>query len=123
MSDTLANGDGIVEARHHAGGMLRRASEEGLPYDVRHFFGLVAGTPAAGWHGSLARLADLVDGTCANVAPSSAPWFECSECHGRITVTDVAYEEPTTWKADGTGTVPAFCPVCGRRILWDEEGD
>lgn len=116
---TDLSGTGVMDARIAAGRTLARAADAGLPHDLRRFLGTVAGSPEAGWPEIVRRMGSLVDGTCTNVAPPDSPWFECSECHGSVIVTNVTYEEPTTWQADGTGTVPTFCPVCGRRIVWD----
>lgn len=121
MSDDAISGADIVDARRLAGRVLRRATVTGTPMNVRHFLGIVAGVPESSWSAIDDRLATLVDATCANVADPRSPYFECSECHGRMKVEDVAYEEPIVWERDGTGTVPAFCPVCGRRIVWDAD--
>lgn len=46
--------------------------------------------------------------------------FQCSECHCRFELTDGELEQPTFWEADGTGSLPHFCPGCGAPIAWDK---
>lgn len=61
--------------------------------------------------------------TCTDVAPRGARYFECSVCHCRFDVENEEYSEPTTWLADGTGTLPRFCPCCGRLVRWLSDED
>ena len=110
-----------VAARLRGLARERGAAECG---SVAHALGLayeVHGTIAAFSGDAVARLADLMDPTCEVMeVPDNDEFmirvvsgFMCKRC---------GHEAIVERNCDGSAEPPKYCPHCGRRLVWSNEG-